>query len=128
MAYSARADIEARFGVSNVSVWADLDNDEDATKITNRIAAAIAWADAYIEGIMRGSHFRIPIVTLAGGTPTIVTDLSAKLAGLWLYEARGSKDFDTRTRRPYHRYAFMRADVRRQLEDLRTGRLQTDAV
>jgi phage gp36-like protein len=126
MAYSAAADLYQVFGTTNVETWADLDNDD--TGVAARITEAITVADAKIDAILRGCHLRIPVVTEGGATPVLITDLSAKLAGIWLYEARGSKDFNPKTQRPYHRYAFMKAEARRTLEEIRGGHLRLDAV
>lgn len=42
--YCTRADIEAIFGTSSVSMWADMNEDENAADITARIALAITVA------------------------------------------------------------------------------------
>jgi hypothetical protein len=125
--YCAKTDIEQVFGPTNVSKWSDLDNDADATKIANRITAAIAYASESIDDILRCTSYPIPVVTAADATPATVKDLAAKLAGIWLYEARGSQDFDRDSGQPYHRYAWVRRDCYRTLEDIRTGRRKLDA-
>jgi len=91
--YCVRADIENLFGVTNVSKWSDLDNDADATKISNRIAAAITATADMIDARLRFSRYLIPISN-AGFTPTIMRDLNAQMAGVWLYESRGVIDYD----------------------------------
>jgi hypothetical protein len=126
--YCTKADIEQVFGTTNVSKWADLDNDSDATKIANRIAAAIAYASEVIDDVLRCTSYLIPAATAAGATPTTIKDLTAKIAGIWLYEARGSHDFDGNSGQPYHRYAWVRRDCMRTLENIRTGRRKLDAV
>ena len=126
MAYGSEAGIKQIFGTTNVNTWADLDNDEGDDSA--RITLAMTVADAKIDAILNGCHLRVPVVNLAGTTPVLITDLSNKLAGIWLYEARGSKDFDPRTNRPKHRYAFMKGEVRRTLEEIRSGHLRVDAV
>jgi phage gp36-like protein len=98
MSYCTRANIEDRYGVTNVSIWADLDADADATKITNRIARAIAVTDARIEDELRNSASgnQLPLTNDAGNVPTTLTEIAVKLAGYWLSTARGVRDYDTK--------------------------------
>ena len=78
--YCQRSDVEDIFGVANVARWADLDNDQDATKIANRISRAIVWATAEMEDRLRNGPYQVPLT----GTSATVVDLCAKLAGVWL--------------------------------------------
>lgn len=92
MGYSTQSDIEDVFGIDNVRTWSNLQNDiTDAD--TDRIARALVWADRYIDNRFRGSSYIIPLTPAAGvdGLPEIV-DLSARLAGLWLYKSRPNRD------------------------------------
>jgi len=89
MAYAQQSDIEDVFGTDNVATWSQLDNDV-TTADTDRIARAIAWADAYINNRMRGLRWRIPIVGTEASV--IVTDWSANLCGWWLQRPRGSTE------------------------------------
>jgi hypothetical protein len=125
--YCAKADIEQVFGPTNVSKWADLDNDADGTKIASRITAAIAYASEAIDDVLRCTSYQTPVVTASEATPTTIKDLAAKLAGIWLYEARGSHDFDQNSGQPYHRYAWVKRECYRTLEDIRNGRRKLDA-
>lgn len=92
MPYSTQADIESLFGVENVKQWSNLDNAADEAD-TDRIAAAIVQADAEIDDIMRNSIYAVPLVGTQG-TLTQITNISAKLAGCWLYRARGTNEVD----------------------------------
>lgn len=87
MPYCTQSDIEAVFGARNVARWSNLDNDDSAAD-TARINTAIAWASDYLDSRLR-RRFAVP---LSGGG-AVLTDWCAKLAGVWLYEARGQ---DTR--------------------------------
>lgn len=122
MAYSARTDIEAHFGKSNVKTWADLDNDGVIASITARIAAAIVYADNVIDTRLRGGPYDIPFAT----TPTLITHVSAKLAGVWLYESRGVTDFDSTTGRPQHQLHWHKMDALKTLMGLRSCRIRLD--
>lgn len=89
MAYATKSNIEDVFGAANVATWSQLDNDVE-TADDDRIARAIAWADAYINGRMRGSRWVIPI---SGTEASItVTEWAANLAGWWLERPRGLTD------------------------------------
>lgn len=92
-AYSTRTNIEDIYGVTNISKWADLDNDGDVTKITNRITKIIDKADAYINCKLRKGPYSIPFVV--SPYDGIVVDMSARLAGVMLYECRGITDSET---------------------------------
>ncbi len=89
-AYCTQEDIEDVFGAANVAKWSDLDNDSDAVSAnTTRITRAISLASATLEDRLR----QVYVVPLAGGSlQTTVKDWCAKLAGVWLYEARGQRD------------------------------------
>lgn len=95
MPYCVRADIEILFGVNNVALWADLDNDEDADNITARITAAIVTADDFIDSYLRDGPYNLPLADDADAVPVLVRDISARLAGTNLYSARGVLDFDS---------------------------------
>jgi phage gp36-like protein len=125
MAFSARADIETRFGVDNVSQWADYDNDGNASTITANITAAIAYADAYIKGWMRGCRYAIALANAAGTVDPLIVDCSARLAGVFLYEHFGVPDSG---RGPYHPYSYHRREARKTLLDIRQGNITLDAV
>ncbi len=121
--YCQRSDVEDVFGVVNVARWADLDNDQDATKIANRINRAIVWATAEMEDRLRNGPYQVPLT----GTSATVVDLCAKLAGVWLYESRGTQDFNTETGQPYHRLQYARQYVETALAEIRAGKRRLDA-
>lgn len=127
MSYCAKSDIESVFGVSNVDNWADLDNDADASKIAARIARAIVVAESEVNDIFRRTGYLIPIVDADGNTPNTIENLTATMAGLWLYEARGISDQD-RDGRPVHRLRYMRLWVRNMLKEIANGNRKIDAL
>jgi len=128
MAYSAKANVEQLYGPDNVASWADLDNDEDVDKIAARIAAAILYADAEIDDILRGGPYALPLANSESTTPTSVVGLSATLAGVWLYERRGVEDFDEESGRPYHRLAWAKKDAYDKLKEILSNKRKIDAV
>ncbi len=126
--YCDRDDIEQEFGTDNVSKFADLDNDVDATKIAARIARAIVIASEKVDDVARVSSYTIPLANQAGNTPTTIEHLSATLAGIWLYEARGSMNFHPDTGRPGHQYLWKKEWVEEQLEKIRDRKIKIDAM
>ena len=122
--YCTRSDIEDLFGVVNVAKWADLDNDADATKIAARIARAITGASASIDDRLRDSLYVLPIT----GSPSTLVNLCASLAGVWLYECRGSQDMNEVTGQPMHRLSWHRNRAEQTLRELKAGTIRLDAT
>ena len=126
MAYCTKSDIENVFGVENVKTWSDLDNSGSAD--TTRITQAIAVADDRIDDVARVIDYTVPLANASGSTPDTVKDLSATFAGIWLYEARGSQDYNPQTGEVLHRLEFKRDRSEMVLDNLRTGRIRIDAL
>lgn len=123
--YCARADIENVFGITNAETWADLDNDGDAGKITARIASACAWATREINDRLRASIYVTPLVEDEGGAlPETVVDLAANLAGVWLYEHRGVKDYNPDTGASVHRLQYQKDAANRVIRMVLAGQRQ----
>lgn len=89
MAYAVRADIEAIFGVKNVKTWGDLDNDEVSGDITARVNESLIEAQAIVESVLRDGPYAIPFVD---PIPQLIKSVTARLAGVWLYECRAIDD------------------------------------
>ena len=87
--YIAKADIENRFGVTNVAVWSDLDGGDTADD--PRIEVAIAFAEAEVNNRFLESRYAIPFAFF-GGIDPVVQDWCAIIAGEWLYTSRGIRD------------------------------------
>lgn len=86
--YITQADIENVFGTENVATWSNLDSDS-TTADTDRITAAIAWAEQEINDRFRGGPYALPFSALSSGGLRPIIDWCAKLAGAWLYQSRG---------------------------------------
>jgi len=86
MAYSTQSDIEALYGVQNVAEWSNLENDGSGAS-TSRIDTANEYAAAYVDDRFRDGPYAIPFVGLSG-TPRVLVDWCAKIAGAWLYRSR----------------------------------------
>lgn len=86
--YVNREMLELIFGKANINRWADLDGDEDAFKIQQRIQFAIQTASSYIETILRGRNYQHVVIDSS------IRRLIAQLAALHLYDAREMIDGD----------------------------------
>lgn len=129
MAYSDADDLNEVWGTGNVTAWATLADGDSAGTIAARKTRSITMADAMIDAVARTAGYRIPMQTIEGGTtPTLVNNLSAVLAGVWMYEAFGAKDFDPKSGAPYHRLTFRKMESEKLLDAIRVGQLDIDAV
>jgi len=126
--YCANTDIDQIFGTTNVTLWARLADEDDAATIAARKDEARNVAYDRINDIIRGTTYTVPLANEAGNVPATIKDLEARLAGVWLYEARGCQDFNPKTGAPYHRLAFVRTETRRILEEIRVGHRVIDAI
>lgn len=128
--YSVANDLYQRFGTKNVRLWADLDNDQVTADIDERIEWAIGQADAQINSILgEKGRYMVPIVLLdSTDTPNILTEISAALAGVRLYEARGIADFDPNTGQPIHRLIWHKRFAEDSLKKIIKGDLVLGAV
>jgi phage gp36-like protein len=122
MPYSVRADIEAQYGQSNVEKWADLDGLRRTATIDARIAWAIENADSYIDDRLREGPYVLPFAS----TPTRIKFMSARLAGVMLYESRGAVDFDA-DGKAQDQLRWQRSSVDRDIRDILSRRLRLDA-
>ena len=125
--YCTRAQIEDVFGVTNVKLWADLDNDQDDTTITDRITRAIADMTDLIDNEMREAPYPIPFTDIGGSpaTPVLIRQIAVKLAAVDLYEARGVQDFETNSAgEPFHRLTWHRKAAMEFIRRLKTGQLK----
>ena len=98
--YISQSDIEDVYGVANVAQWSVIEPTGDPTTAnTTRTAAAITYAESYVEDRMRASRYAVPMSASGGSFPPVVKDWMARLAGVWLYESRagrgGSNDEDS---------------------------------
>ncbi len=121
--YCQKSDIVDLFGTINVTKWSDIDNNENAVTIAARIARAIDVASDDIDDQLRQSPHLIPIVTAAGSPPTAIVDICAKLAGVWLYEARGTEDA-----KGMHRLSSVKGEAHLALANIRTGKTRINAL
>lgn len=120
MDYCTRTDIESLFGIDNVKNWADLDSDQDPDKIAARIVKAIAYAQADLDSRLLGGPYVVPITT----SHPLITELTATLAGAWLYSARGQ--LDAVSGDGTDRLATRRGEAVRTIKDILSGQRRLD--
>jgi hypothetical protein len=86
--WSSREELDATFGHSNIDMWADIENEENAGHIRARVMDAIdeATADARdrLTGLVDVSSIR--------AAPRPLRKAVTRMAGVNLYESRGVKD------------------------------------
>ena len=91
MAYIDRNDINLRFGIKNVTRFADLDGDNNSDTITSVINAAIQVAEAKLEVQIRGSRLAWPL-SVSGGSLYLIQEILSLWAGDILYRRRGFRN------------------------------------
>lgn len=124
--YCVKADVENVFGIENVKQWSDIENAGSAN--TTRITQAIAVASERIDDVARTINYTIPLADEDATDSVTITDLTAVLAGLWLYEARGAQDYNPQTGEVTHRFEFKRQRAEQLLADIRDQRIRINAV
>lgn len=112
--YISQSDVEAVFGENNVTSWSNLDN-ESTEADTVRIAKAITIAEALIDDKFRGGQYALPF----NPVPSMVQDWAAKLAGIWLYDARGHRGKTEED--VIDKYASMKGDIENQMAEYAGG-------
>ncbi len=97
-------------------------------KITARIEQAIADAMADIDEKMLGGPYTVPIAKSDTTIPAGITNIAANLAGVWLYENRGTQDYDAEKRTAKHRLSFNKDQAYDRLNEYRASKRRLDAV
>ncbi len=124
--YATQAQVESIFGTDNIATWLDMDN--DGSEDTGRMTRSIAVASEMIDDVIRCTAYVVPLANASAAISPTISDLAATLAGLWLYESRGSQDFHPQTGVPNHRLAWKRTYADQTLELIRTGARKIDAL
>ena len=121
MPYAERTDIDNVFGSINVDQWADLNNNQDAQEIADRVEWALETAHAKLNNRLRGGRYAIPFE--APVDPQIV-NLEAQLAGLALYDSRGvGDDEDTQDT-----FSKLRKSLWQEVSKIRAGQIRLDVT
>ena len=94
MTYSTNADIDSIFGPVNVNKWADLDNEGNNELINARKVWARELAEDWINTRLKDGPYTIPLTGDSGTFDKVIVDLEARMAGVFLYDARRIIDTD----------------------------------
>jgi hypothetical protein len=87
--YSADPDLDNWYGDDNVTAWADLNDNADATEITARKAWARGVAYRWINSKLRGADLTAPATSSNFSEYDLLPDIEAERAGAILYQSRG---------------------------------------
>ena len=114
--WTSRSELDNLFGRSNITTWADLENEEDATQIRQRVRWAVDEATAEARERL-STLVNMESLTVA---PRSLRLTVTRLAGVLLYESRGIKDSaeeDGKNRLQVHKTA-----VDRYFREIAAGR------
>ena len=120
-AYCARSDLDNIFGSENVRIWADLNNSGDSEEVDDRVDWAIAAASSKIDNRLAGGPYEVPF---SETFPTEVVEMTARLAGVLLYEGRGVTDTNPVTGAPVNQVAVHKRLVDEFIQDIKAGRMR----
>jgi|SRR3990172_324296 len=112
--YANRSDIELIFGASNVSKWADVDNNGIVDNISNRVCWALQNAQADIDNRLLGGPYAVPFIL---PYPRQIITTTARLAGVMLYDSRGVTDF-SELGNPLHQLHYHKSMVEKVLSGI----------
>lgn len=85
--YASQADMEAKFGATNIQIWSNKDDDTSATD-TDAVQRALNLADEKLNSFFRDSPFTVPLSPIND----MIRDWAVTIAGYELYFARGMRD------------------------------------
>lgn len=118
MPYITETDLINKFGNTNIQEWSDMDNEDNATTIADRIDAAIEYAESYVEARLKGSRYAVPLT----GSNAMLNDIIAGMAGWWLYQSRGLRTLEENTK-----FDFMVRQNEKLLNSLAAGSRNIDS-
>jgi len=127
MAYCERTDVESIFGVANVALWADLENNQDEDDIEARITWACDMATTKMNNRLRGGPYAIPFEEPSSGEgyDAELVNETARWAGVLLYESRGIEDTENAS---VPKISDHIKQVEAFIRLIRTGRMQLDVA
>ena len=128
MSYAAQSDIEAVFGPAEVAAWTFYlqagGTGTAAPADPGRITAALAYADAEVDGAFAGGPYAVPLQASAAAART-VAQWAAVIAGCYLYGSRASVSYVDYAG---NRYLALRASVYADMHKVRAGVKRLDAA
>lgn len=120
--WTSRGEIENMFGLTNVTQWADLENQGVTADIADRIQWAVEEATEEARMRLRGSSVDLEALQCA---PRPLRLATTRVAGLLLYESRGIKDVDEEGH-GMHRLSWHSKRADKFFQQVRAGTLLLD--
>lgn len=119
MIYATRQNLETIFGKQNILRWADLDGENNAQDISERIQYACETASSNFEDILRQRRYLFPITV-----SRTVIDLVSRMAALLLYDGREMIDGNGGT----DALSLVRQKVEEKLGKIRRGEIILEGI
>jgi hypothetical protein len=119
--YTTSLTIESLFGPENVHKWLGVDEHEAATDYALRAYQHIADAESHLDDLLRGSAVVVPVES---PIQSVISRIATLLAGVRMYESRGTTDFDPETGQPQHRLHYQRKEADRMIAQLKSGQIR----
>lgn len=85
--YISTTDMVNLFGESNITTWADLENNGDTDVMTARLTEAIEFGEGSVEDAFRQSRVTVPF-TVTGNSLTVLKTFMVAYAVSWLRNSR----------------------------------------
>lgn len=124
-AYITTADLNAEWGTENVVLWSNLDN-TSASANTTRIAAAIDYAEGYVESRMRKLRYLVPFSFGSTGAEALFKRLMSVFAGDWLASPRAAVVNDDLEATDLNQIQAKRKWAENQIDMINSGQMQPD--
>ena len=118
--YSNQANMELVYGSSNICGWADLDNDQDMSKILLRITWSLETVYSLLNDRLREGPYTLPFIA-SPSSPTVIEYLSSLWAGVLLYNSRRIAQDETD-----NQASAQMKEVDKLISDLLSGRMKLD--
>lgn len=90
--YSTRENDEQAYGPDNLEVYADLNDNGDASEITDRINYAHSVVYQIINSKITGAGLTAPATDANFSQFDLLAYIESELVGAWLYRTRGKND------------------------------------
>ena len=126
---NSTSDVDNVFGRSNVDKWALLSTLDPASaggmaEIVARRLLGVQYATSYIDDRLRDGPYALPLTKTDGTVPYTILQLAATLAGIWLYENRGTVDYNAETGIAEHRYSYKAKWCEKTLDQISSRKIR----
>lgn len=117
--WTSRTEMELLFGPENIRQWADLNNENDAEHIADRIDWAAENATAEARELLNDSPVDLDNLTEA---PLTLRMNVSRMGGVLLYESRGVKDTDSEEGN--HKLLYHKKEAAKYFQKVRAGSIR----